>query len=304
MNPVQISNIASKLLVSELKDDLNSIKQSNDLTTFSLIKKDSEIQAVFINREKMVLCGEYFLKRFLKKKFPEIKYYSNFKDGDFLKKKFPEIKYYSNFKDGDFLKKKTSIIKISGNVKKIFMLERTLLNFLQHLSSISTHTRLFKNKIKGTNTKILDTRKTTTGLRKLEKYAASIGGANNHRIGLFDKIFIKDNHIKILGGIDNTLTMIKKKKLKGFIIECDTISQVKKCLNNSCNYILLDNMTTNQVKECLNLKKNFKKKIMFEVSGGINLLNIKSYAKLGVDFISTSKITNSAKSVDIGLDIL
>jgi len=285
MNPVQISNIASKLLVSELKDDLNSIKQSNDLTTFSLIKKDSEIQAVFINREKMVLCGEYFLK-------------------NFLKKKFPEIKYYSNFKDGDILEKKTSIIKISGNVKKIFMLERTLLNFLQHLSSISTHTRLFKNKIKGTNTKILDTRKTTTGLRKLEKYASRIGGANNHRIGLFDKILIKDNHIKILGGIDNTLTIIKKKKLKGFIIECDTISQVKKCLNNSCDYILLDNMTTNQVKACLDLKKNFKRKIIFEVSGGINLLNIKSYAKLGVDFISTSKITNSAKSVDIGLDIL
>ncbi len=285
MNPIQISNIASKLLVSELKDDLNSIKQSNDLTTFSLIKKDSEIQAVFINREKMVLCGEYFLK-------------------NFLKKKFPEIKYYSNFKDGDILEKKTSIIKISGNVKKIFMLERTLLNFLQHLSSISTHTRLFKNKIKGTNTKILDTRKTTTGLRKLEKYASRIGGANNHRIGLFDKILIKDNHIKILGGIDNILTIIKKKKLKGFIIECDTISQVKKCLNNSCDYILLDNMTTNQVKECLDLKKNFKRKIIFEVSGGINLLNIKSYAKLGVDFISTSKITNSAKSIDIGLDIL
>jgi len=285
MNPVQISNIASKLLVSELKDDLNSIKQSNDLTTFSLIKKDSEIKAVFINREKIVLCGEYFLKKF-------------------LKKKFPEIKYYSNYKDGDILEKKTSIIKISGNVKIIFMLERTLLNFLQHLSSISTHTRLFKNKIKGTNTKILDTRKTTTGLRKLEKYASRIGGANNHRIGLFDKIFIKDNHIKILGGIDKTLAIIKKKKLKGFIIECDTISQVKKCLNNSCDYILLDNMTTKQVKECLNLKKNFKRKIMFEVSGGINLLNIKSYAKLGVDFISTSKITNSAKSVDIGLDIL
>lgn len=285
MNPVQISSIASKLLVSELKDDLNSIKQSNDLTTFSLIKKNVEIQAIFINREKMVLCGEYFLKKF-------------------LKKKFPEIKYYSNFKDGDFLEKKTSIIKISGNVKKIFMLERTLLNFIQHLSSISTHTRLFKNKIKGTNTKILDTRKTTTGLRKLEKYAAKIGGANNHRTGLFDKIFIKDNHIKILGGIDKTLTIIKNKKIKGFIIECDTISQVKKCLNNSCDYILLDNMTTEQVKECLNLKKNYKRKIIFEVSGGINLLNIKSYAKLGVDFISTSKITNSAKAVDIGLDIL
>ena len=156
----------------------------------------------------------------------------------------------------------------------------------------------------GTKAVILDTRKTTNGLRVLEKYATKIGGAKNHRMGLYDKILIKDNHIKVIGGISKTLSLIKKQKIKKFEIECETFEEVKKCINYNCRHILLDNMSIKEIKKCLSLRKETGKKILFEVSGGVNLDNIKQYSKLGVDYISTSKITNSVKSVDIGLDII
>ena len=214
------------------------------------------------------------------------------------------LAFKSKYSDGNELNKNSIILEINGNVKFILLIERTILNFVQHLSSISTYTRKFVKKIGGTKTKLLDTRKTTTGLRVLEKYATKIGGAQNHRQGLYDQLLIKDNHIKLLGGIDNTLNIIKKKKIKKYIIECDSLEQVQKCLKFGSSYILLDNMSPNEIKNCINLKKNFKRKILFEISGGINHDNINLYSNLGSDFISSSKITNSAKSVDIGLDII
>ena len=141
-------------------------------------------------------------------------------------------------------------------------------------------------------------------LEFLEKYATKIGGAINHRMGLYDKILIKDNHIKLIGGISKTLKKVKKLKIKDFIIECDSPRQVKKCLSFGASYIILDNMSIKQIKECLIIKKEFSHKIQYEVSGCVNIDNVKLYSNLGVDFISTSKITNSAKSVDIGLDII
>jgi nicotinate-nucleotide pyrophosphorylase (carboxylating) len=214
------------------------------------------------------------------------------------------LAFQSKYSDGNELNKNSIILEINGNVKFILLIERTILNFVQHLSSISTYTRKFVTKISGTNTKLLDTRKTTTGLRVLEKYATKIGGAQNHRQGLYDQLLIKDNHIKLLGGIDNTLNIIKKKKIKQYIIECDSYEQVQKCLKFGSSYILLDNMSPNEIKNCINLKRKFKKKILFEISGGINHDNINLYSNLGSDYISSSKITNSAKSVDIGLDII
>ena len=214
------------------------------------------------------------------------------------------LAFKSKYSDGNELNKNSIILEINGNVKFILLIERTILNFVQHLSSISTYTRKFVKKIGGTKTKLLDTRKTTTGLRVLEKYATKIGGAQNHRQGLYDQFLVKDNHIKLLGGIDNTLKIIKKKKIKKYIVECDSYEQVQKCLKFGSSYILLDNMSPNEIKNCINLKKNFKRKILFEISGGINHDNINLYSNLGSDFISSSKITNSAKSVDIGLDII
>ena len=281
----KISQIAVKKLISELKDDLGSINLKNDLTSKTLLPNSLVGKAVIKNREKIVLCGQSFLKVF-------------------LKQKFPMLLFSSKYKDGNELNTNTTILEIKGNVKFILLIERTILNFIQHLSSISTYTRKFVKKIQGTKAKLLDTRKTTTGLRVLEKYATKIGGAQNHRQGLYDQLLIKDNHIKLLGGIDNTLKIIKKKKIKNYMIECDSYLQVQKCLKFGSNYILLDNMTPNEIKNCIDLKKNLKKKTLFEISGGINIDNIRLYSSLGSDFISSSKITNSAKSVDIGLDII
>ena len=281
----KISRIAVRKLISELKDDLGGINLKNDLTSKTLLPNSLTGRAIITNREKIILCGQSFLK-------------------DFLKQKFPMLAFKSKYNDGNELNKSSIILEINGNVKFILLIERTILNFVQHLSSISTYTRKFVKKISGTKTKLLDTRKTTTGLRVLEKYATKIGGAQNHRQGLYDQLLIKDNHIKLLGGIDNTLNIIKKKKIKKYIIECDSYVQVQKCLKFGSNYILLDNMSPNEIKNCINFKKNFKRKILFEISGGINHDNINLYSNLGSDFISSSKITNSAKSVDIGLDII
>ena len=281
----KVSRIAVRKLISELKDDLGSINLKNDLTSKTLLPNSLIGRAIITNREKIILCGQSFLK-------------------DFLKQKFPMLAFKSKYSDGNELNKNSIILEINGNVKFILLIERTILNFVQHLSSISTYTRKFVKKIGGTKTKLLDTRKTTTGLRVLEKYATKIGGAQNHRQGLYDQLLIKDNHIKLLGGIDNTLNIIKKKKIKQYIIECDSYEQVQKCLKFGSSYILLDNMSPNEIKNCINLKKNFKRKILFEISGGINNDNINLYSNIGSEFISSIKITNYSKSVDIGLEII
>ena len=168
------------------------------------------------------------------------------------------------------------------------------------MSSISSETKKYVVKLKNSNTKLLDTRKTTCGLRYLEKYATKMGGAINHRFGLFDEILIKDNHIKALGGITNTLKTLNGKKIN-YKIECDTLSQVRDCIAAGSTYILLDNMSPNQVKKIINC---FGKKAKFEVSGGVNLKNIAKYSKVGANYISTSKITLCSKSVDISLDLI
>ena len=281
----EINKFASFKLSSELKDDVGKISLNNDLTTASLFKKKFDCKASFSNREDIIVCGESFIV-------------------SFIKEKFPNLACISKYKDGDFVKKGSNIIQLSGDIRWILFLERTLINFLQHLSSISTYTNKFVEKLNGSKTILLDTRKTTNGLRILEKYATKIGGAKNHRMGLYDKILIKDNHIKVIGGISKTLELINKRKLKNFEIECDTFSDVKKCIEYNCTHILLDNMPIKEIKKCLKLCKEKGKNIIFEVSGGINLGNINQYSKLGIDYISTSKITNSAKSVDIGLDII
>ncbi len=285
MDVNEISRIALKKLTSEYHEDLGGRSLEKDITSKHLIKKNFNANVVISNREEIVLCGEFFTKFF-------------------LKKKFPKLKYKSNFVDGNRIKKKSVIIEIFGDLKSILAVERTILNFIQHLSSISTYTNNFVKILKGSKTKLLDTRKTTIGLRKIEKYATHIGGAENHRMGLYDKILIKDNHIKLIGSISATLTLIEKKKIENFMIECDTFSQVKKCIKSNVGYILLDNMKPEEIKKCIKLKNGLKNKVLFEITGGINLKNFRKYCNLGADYISVSQITNCPKSVDIGLDII
>ena len=281
MNFSSLTKLATNLLISELKTDLGKINFNQDKTTKLLIKKKKIVNVRIFTKEKIVLCGGKFVK-------------------DFIGKNFPKIKIKLNYKDGDEIKKNTNLILLEGDIRFILIIERTVLNFLQHLSSIASETKKYVVKLKNSNTKLLDTRKTTCGLRYLEKYATKMGGAINHRFGLFDEILIKDNHIKALGGIRNTLKILLEKKIN-YKIECDTLSQVRDCIAAGSTYILLDNMSPTQVKKIINC---FGKKAKFEVSGGVNLKNITKYSKVGANYISTSKITLCSKSVDISLDLI
>lgn len=281
MNFSSLTKMATNLLLSDLKIDLGKINFDYDKTTRVLIKEKKILDVRIFTKEKIVFCGGKFVK-------------------DFVNKKFPKIKIELNFKDGDEVKKNSDLILLKGDIRLILMIERTILNFLQHLSSISSETKKYTLKLKKSNTKLLDTRKTTCGLRYLEKYATKMGGAINHRFGLFDDILIKDNHIKALGGIRNTLEALRGKKLN-YKIECDNISQVHNCIRAGSKYLLLDNMAPNQIRKII---KRFGKMAKFEISGGVNFENIEKYSKVGADYISTSKITLCSKSVDISLDLI
>lgn len=281
MNFSSLTKMAANLLLSDIKTDLGKINFDYDKTTRLLIKEKKILDVRIFTKEKIVFCGGKFVK-------------------DFVNKKFPKIKIKLNFKDGDEVKKNSDLILLKGDIRLILIIERTILNFLQHLSSISSETKKYTLKLKKSNTKLLDTRKTTCGLRYLEKYATKIGGAINHRFGLFDDILIKDNHIKALGGINNTLEILRGRKLN-YKIECDNISQVDNCIRAGSKYLLLDNMAPHQIRKII---KRFGKKAKFEISGGVNFENIEKYSKVGADYISTSKITLCSKSVDISLDLI
>ena len=188
----KIKLYAIKLLNNELRQDLEGKSFVNDKTS-GLLKNKTKIKVNIVAREELILCGIKFIEKFISQ----------------LDQK---IYFQTNFSDGDFVKSKETIAIISGEAKKILPIERTILNFLQHLSSISSTTHDLVKMIHKTKIKLLDTRKTITGLRIIQKYATHIGGAFNHRMSLYDDILIKDNHIKVLGGIKKTLKHIKEKK--------------------------------------------------------------------------------------------
>jgi len=174
------------------------------------------------------------------------------------------------------------------------------LNFLQRLSGIATLTSKFVNSVKGLPVKILDTRKTVPGLRILDKYAVRIGGGSNHRFGLFDGILIKDNHIKLAGSITEAVRSVRERGPHLFKIEVETknLEEVKEALSAGADIIMLDNMPIETIKEALEIIKG---RALTEVSGGINLENIRKIAETGVDFISIGTITHSPPALDIAL---
>ena len=273
---------AIKILKNELKVDLGNKSFNGDVTTRSLISEKDEKEFFVIPRQQIVVCGLDCIP-------------------GFISRVTNKIHFNKIVKDGDLINKNQIIAKISGNSRQILSLERTILNFIQHLSAISTATHLLVKKLNKSKTKLLDTRKTTTGLRKLEKYATKKGGAINHRLSLDKKILIKDNHILVCGGIDKVLKKLKKKRITDYQIECDNFSQVQKLLNYGCKNFLLDNMSPKDIKKSLKLATG--KNANFEISGGINVNNIHKFANLGANFISSGAITQGCKSVDIGLDI-
>lgn len=253
-----------------------------DITSKSLINEKQIIEFSIVSRETMIVCGSSIVEYF----------FNN----------YSTIKYKFSAKDGEKIVKGDKIISGVGKATEILMLERTILNYLQHLSGIATLTNEYVKKISHTKAKICDTRKTIPGLRTLQKYAVSCGGGNNHRFALDNNILIKDNHIAICGSIKNSLEKAKlfAPHYTKIEIECDNLEQVKQALNCQVDIIMLDNMTLPQIYEAVKLISNHS---LIEVSGGINLDNISQIADTGVDFISVGRLTNSARAIDIGLDL-
>ena len=192
------------------------------------------------------------------------------------------------------------LITAQGNTQKLLLAERTALNFLSHLSGISTLTNQWVSEISGTKCQIRDTRKTTPGLRMLEKFAVRMGGGVNHRLSLSQAALIKDNHIMAAGSISDAFNAIKKMYPdKSIEIEVDSIDQLKEAITLKPDLILLDNMSTDQCSEAVSITNGLVK---LEASGGIAITNAKAYAATGVDYLAIGSLTHSAPALDIGLD--
>lgn len=217
----------------------------------------------------------------------------------------PRIIFNQLKQDGERIKKKEKVASIQGKVKTILAAERTALNFLQRLSGIATLTAKYVEKIKGTRAKILDTRKTTPGLRVLEKYAVKAGGGENHRMGLFDMILIKENHIKAAGGISDAIKRARSKYPRQKIeVEVRSLSELREAIESKPDWIMLDNMKIQQMKKAVKMIRSTGPNIKIEASGGINLRNVRKIALTGVDFISVGALTHSAPALDLSLILI
>lgn len=254
-----------------------------DLTTEALIQPDIEGKAELIAKEPLILAGIEMAR--------EVFHQVN-----------QDINFLGRHTDGEDLSSSTVIATISGPLRSLLTAERVALNLLQRLSGIATLTRQYVNGIEGTKARIVDTRKTTPGLRALEKYAVRIGGGKNHRFGLFDGILIKDNHIAAVGSLTEAVKRAREKVPHTLKIEVETenLDQVREAISAGAEIIMLDNMDIETMKEAVKLING---KALIEASGGINLNNVRQVAETGVDLISVGAITHSARSMDISMEI-
>ncbi len=214
----------------------------------------------------------------------------------------PQITWKPLVQDGDRIAKGDLLVEMSGPFRALLTGERLALNFLQRMSGIATLTGLFVAQVADYGTKILDTRKTVPGLRLLDKYAVKSGGGENHRIGLYDMVLIKDNHIKVAGGIKKAVEQIRLKVPEGMKIEVETttVAEVEEALGMKVDIIMLDNMSTETMKTCVGLI-NHQAKV--EASGNMNLERVKEVAATGVDYISIGALTHSVTALDISMNI-
>lgn len=272
--------LVKEAVINALKEDLGL---AGDITTNSIFNDQQIGTATLRAREEGILAGSQFVEA----TFHELN---------------PNSELSWNKHDGDELAPKDVIVTIKAPVKTLLTGERVALNFLGHLTGIASLTNQYVKKISHTKAKIVDTRKTTPGLRFAEKYAVRAGGGENHRFRLDDAILIKDNHIAFAGGINNAIE--KAKEANGHMVkievEVDTIDQLKECLPYQIDVVLLDNMSPALLKEAVQLIDG---KFTSEASGGVNLETVIEIAETGVDIISVGALTHSARCLDLGLDI-
>ena len=256
---------------------------SGDITTENLVEQDRWGTGFAVAKEPLIMAGLEISKQVF----------------EYFDKK---IIFSSKYKDGDALNTGDILFKVEGSLYALLVGERTALNFLQRLSGIATNVRSYVNEIKGKKVRLVDTRKTTPGLRILEKYAVRMGGACNHRKGLYDGVLIKDNHIAVCGGIMKSVEKIRGQvsHLVKIEVEVSDMAGVKEALDSGADVIMLDNMDVAQIKEAVAFIAG---RALVEVSGNITRKDLVKLADTGVDIISSGSLTHSARNVDISLRI-
>jgi nicotinate-nucleotide pyrophosphorylase (carboxylating) len=261
-----------------LAEDMGS---GGDVTSAATISADARFTAEMNCRQPIVVAGLEVAEAF-------------FRALD------PDVRIDRLVDDGDAVGAGTVLMRLQGNARAMLTAERSALNTLQHLSGIATMTRTYVEKIAGTGATLLDTRKTIPGLRVLEKYAARMGGAENHRMRLDDGLLIKDNHVGVAGGVAEAVRAAKAASTGLPVqVEVDRIEQIEPALEAGADRLLLDNMPPPVLREAVALVAG---RVPLEASGGVNLDTIRAIAETGVDYISVGRITQSAPAVDIGLD--
>lgn len=261
---------------------------SGDVTTLATVPENTRVTVVMQAREPLVTAGLPLAEA----AFRELS---------------PNIQIEQLALDGHHVKAGKNLLRISGEARAILTAERVALNFVQRLSGVATLTAQFVDAIQGTSARIIDTRKTTPGWRKFEKYAVTCGGGTNHRFGLFDMVLIKDNHLAALRDAQPSAVeaAVKQARVKypqlKVEVEADTLEQVEQGVASGADFVLLDNMTLVQLRLAVQKCKGHSKT---EASGGVNLSTVRGIAETGVDFISVGALTHSARAVDIGLDFV
>jgi nicotinate-nucleotide pyrophosphorylase (carboxylating) len=276
---LNIMHTTDDLIKIALAEDIGPM----DITTENLVEPDDVGRGVIVAKEPLVLAGLAVARRVFELLESSVTFTSGFDEGDAAE-------------PGDI------VLEINGKMQTLLMGERTALNFLQHLSGIATFVRAHVKETAGKDVRLVDTRKTTPGLRTLEKYAVRIGGAHNHRTGLFDGVLIKDNHIAAAGGILPAVEKIRKRisHLVKIEVEVSDSAQVEEALAAGADVIMLDNMDLDRIK---NAVRQINKRALVEVSGGVKKEDLAALAQTGVDIISSGALTHSARSVDLSMRI-
>ncbi|WP_034763941.1 carboxylating nicotinate-nucleotide diphosphorylase [Chrysiogenes arsenatis] len=274
-----MNHLVDTLINIAIQEDVGT----GDLTSDAIFPVDSEGLAYAVAKEDLVFSGQFMINKILLK--------------------FDGRTVYIPYKrSGTLCKKGEKLFEVRGCIRKILTVERTLLNFIQHFSGIATLTRQFVDIAEPYGVKVCDTRKTLPGYRVLEKKAVRDGGGHNHRMGLFDGVMIKDNHIDFCGSITAAVKLVRKKVPHTVRVEVETrnLDEVREAIDARADIIMLDNMEHAMIEDAIRI---VDKRALVEVSGGINLENIESYCKLQPDIISTGYITHSARAMDISLRV-
>ncbi|HEX8402574.1 MAG TPA: carboxylating nicotinate-nucleotide diphosphorylase [Allosphingosinicella sp.] len=260
-----------------LAEDLG---EGGDITSAAVIPADAVFRGVIDSRDPIVVAGLPIAEAF-------------FRALD------PRAQVERLVEDGAAVPARTDLLRVIGNARALLTAERSALNTLQHLSGVATLTRAHVDAIAGTGAILLDTRKTIPGLRMLEKYATRMGGAQNHRMGLWDAAMIKDNHVAVAGGVGEAVRRAVGAGIERIIVEVDRLDQIEPALNAGATHLLLDNMDAPLLREAVALVGG---RVPTEASGGVTLETIRAKAETGVTYISVGRLTQSAPAADIGLD--